>query len=78
VDNEVDLLLGRPASSLAAVVAAAAIRDLRGAAEVQRGDDFDVREFHAALTANGPLDLATLATLVGEELGFDGRAATGL
>jgi uncharacterized protein (DUF885 family) len=72
--GEVDRVIGNPAQSLPAVVGALRLRALRARALQALGPRFDVRAFHHALLANGPLPLDVVDAEVTRWLKAQGAA----
>jgi uncharacterized protein (DUF885 family) len=66
VEQEVDYYIAAPGHALAYPVGAREIDRLRRGAMMQLGSRFDVRRFHDALLANGPVPLATLRVTVAQ------------
>jgi uncharacterized protein (DUF885 family) len=68
IANEVDRYLGRPGQALAYKIGQLEILRLRAEAQERRGAAFDVRGFHDAVLAHGPLPLTTLAASLASDL----------
>jgi len=66
VEQQVDYYIAAPGHALAYPVGARAIEQLRRDAMLQLGSRFDVRQFHDAVLANGPVPLVTLRQLVAQ------------
>ncbi len=60
VRAEVDRYISWPGQALSYKMGEIKIRELREKAEKELGDQFDLREFHDAVLANGALPLSTL------------------
>jgi uncharacterized protein (DUF885 family) len=68
IQNEVERYLGRPGQALAYKIGQLEILRMRADAQQRLGPAFDVRRFHDAVLAHGPLPLSTLAASVSAEL----------
>ena len=66
VEQQVDYYIAAPGHALAYPVGARAIDRLRRDAMLQLGSRFDVRRFHDAVLANGPVSLTTLRGTVAQ------------
>lgn len=66
VEQQVDYYIGAPGHALAYPVGAREIDRLRRDAMVQLGSRFDVRRFHDAVLANGPVPLTTLREIIAQ------------
>ena len=66
VEQQVDYYIAAPGHALAYPVGARAIDRLRRDAMLQLGSRFDVRRFHDAVLANGPVPLTTLRGTVAQ------------
>ena len=64
IEQQVDYYIAAPAHALAYPAGARAIDLLRRDAVLQLGSRFDVRRFHEAVLANGPVPLATLRLII--------------
>ena len=64
--SEVDRYIAAPGQALAYMVGRLEIQRLRRLAESELGDRFDIRDFHAAVLAEGPVPMSLLAELVGD------------
>ena len=64
VEQQVDYYIGAPGHALAYPVGARAIDRLRKDAMTRLGSRFDVRRFHDAVLANGPVPLSTLREFI--------------
>ncbi len=68
IANEVDRYLGRPGQALAYKIGQLELVRLRGETAARLGAAFDVRRFHDAVLAHGPLPLTTLAESLAADL----------
>jgi uncharacterized protein (DUF885 family) len=68
IESEVDRYISMPAQALAYQIGGLEFRRLRAAAERQLGARFDIRSFHDALMAAGPVTLPVLADVVEEHI----------
>ena len=66
--NEVDRYIESPGQALAYKVGQLEIRRLRGQMEERLGTDFDIRAFHDAVLAPGPVTLGMLGRIVASRL----------
>lgn len=66
VEQQVDYYIGAPGHALAYPVGTREIDRLRRDAMVQLGSRFDVRRFHDAVLANGPVPLTTLRAIIAQ------------
>lgn len=63
---EIERYMAIPGQALSYKIGQLKIRELRGKAETQMGDEFDIREFHNLVLSPGCVPLAVLETMVGE------------
>ena len=70
---EVDRYISWPGQALAYKLGELKIWELRGIAENDMGDDFDLREFHDVILGNGALPLAVLERIVLDWIDAEGR-----
>jgi uncharacterized protein (DUF885 family) len=68
IESEVDRYISMPAQALAYQIGGLEFRRLRALAERQLGERFDIRSFHDALMAAGPVTLPVLADVVDEHI----------
>jgi uncharacterized protein (DUF885 family) len=68
IESEVDRYISMPAQALAYQIGGLEFRRLRAQAERQLGERFDIRSFHDALMAAGPVTLPVLADVVDEHI----------
>jgi uncharacterized protein (DUF885 family) len=68
VRNEVDRYIGRPGQALAYKAGQFELQSLRRRMEERLGDDFDIRAFHDAVLAPGPVTLDMLGAIVEAQL----------
>jgi len=66
VRAEIDRYIVWPGQATAYMIGKLKIEELRSKAETELGDDFDIREFHDTLIANGSVPLSILEELVNE------------
>jgi len=66
IRDEVDRYIVWPGQATAYKIGMLKIDELRDMAEEKLGDDFDIREFHDVILANGPVPLSILEELVTE------------
>jgi uncharacterized protein (DUF885 family) len=66
VEAEVDRYVGLPAQALGYQLGNIRFRDLRARAERTLGARFNIRDFHDALMAAGPVTLDVLDTIIGD------------
>jgi uncharacterized protein (DUF885 family) len=64
VTTEIDRYISWPGQALGYKMGELKIRELRAFAEKELGDRFDLRAFHDAVLANGPVPLTTLEELI--------------
>ena len=66
--NEVERYLARPGQALAYKIGQLELLRLRAESQARLGSAFDIRAFHDAVLAHGPLPLATLAESLAADL----------
>jgi uncharacterized protein (DUF885 family) len=64
VRAEIDRYIVWPGQATAYMIGKLKIEELRARAEVELGDDFDIRQFHDTVIANGSVPLSILEELV--------------
>lgn len=65
VNTEIDRYIGWPGQAVSYKMGELKIRALRTRAEAQLGDQFDIREFHDLILANGAITMDKMEQLVG-------------
>ncbi len=64
INTEINRYIGWPGQAVSYKIGELKIRELRSKAEKSLGDDFDIREFHDLVLANGSIPLTTLERII--------------